>query len=234
MATSCHRGHLLLVTVGQGSSLPAAGRPSQAFSHGLPLHITFLGDILMSVGDDTRPSPGRGSRDTLGTDQQGTPRRCHQDNFGTHEHPLGDTTPAPPGHFLSGGPRYPPKALRSLFPKQELTPRAAAHPQPAAEPQSHQGSVPLAYPHPSAQLQQTESVPVRNSSPDLQPGAVTKSVTPTSLTGKAAWCWPPSRPKQGELLNLSRGFGRAAVRKAVSPHARCNADRGQSPSVARV
>lgn len=115
--------------------------------------------------------------------------------------------PQPPtAHFLSGGPRYPPKALRSLFPKQELIPRAAAHPQPAAEPQSHQRSGPLASPNPSAQLQQTERVPVRNSSPDLQPGAVTKSMTPTSLMGKAAWCWPPSRPKQGELLNLSRSF----------------------------
>lgn len=203
-----------------------------------------------SLGGDTRPPPGRGRRDTLGEDQQGAPRRCHQDTFGAyqystprrchqdthwiHEHLLGDTTPAPPGHFLSGGPRYPPKALPSLFPQQELTPRAAARPQLAAEPQSHQGPGPLAHPHPSTQLHQTESVPVRNSSPDLQPGAVTKSTTPASLMGKAAWCWPPSRPKQGELLNLSWGFGRAAVSKAVSLHAHCNADGGRSPSVARV
>lgn len=143
MATSCHRGHLLLVTVGQGSSLPAAGRPSQAFSHGLPLHITSLGDVLMSVGDDTRPSPGRGSRDTLGTDQQGAPRRCHQDNFGTypygtprrchqdtrgtHEHPLGDTTPAPPPDIFSlGGQGTPPK-LSAAFSQSRSSPQGLQH-----------------------------------------------------------------------------------------------------------
>lgn len=138
MATSCHRGHLLLVTVGQGSSLSAAGHPSQAFRHGLPLHITSLGDVLMSLGDATRPSPGRGSRDTLGTDQQGAPRRCHQDNFGpyqystprrchqdthgTHEHPLRDTTPAPHSTFSPWGAKVPPQSSPQPFPK------AGAHP----------------------------------------------------------------------------------------------------------
>lgn len=129
MATSCHRGHLLLVTVGQGSSLSAAGHPPQAFSHGLPLHITSLGDVLMSLGDATRPSPGRGSRDTLGTDQQGAPRRCHQDTHGTHEHPLGDTTPAPSLDIFSLGGQGTPQKLSAAssqglqhIPSQQLSP----------------------------------------------------------------------------------------------------------------
>lgn len=122
MATSCHRGHLLLVTVGQGSSLSAAGHPPQAFSHGLPLHITSLGDVLTSLGDATRPSPRRGSRDTLGTDQQGAPRRCHQDTHGTHEHPLGDTTPAPHRTFSLWGSKVPPQNSPQPLPK------AGAHP----------------------------------------------------------------------------------------------------------